>query len=105
MQSECWKRLFLLLLTRCRGFDLRPVAEVLKSGFAVAAGAEGGADVEEVAEDVVVHGADFCRGLGFAPECAGKTVAGIEFLTVVEDAPAGGRGAGTLRDGDDQPVH
>src|SRR5450755_1333982 len=73
----------------CRRLRFAPVAEVAEGGAAGAGGEDGGAQVEESAEDVVVHAADFGRFAGLLPVLAGEAEVEIDFLVVVDDAQSG----------------
>src|ERR1017187_4819425 len=70
----------------CRHLRFRPVVEVAEAGAAGAGGEDGGAQVEESAEDVVVHATDFGRFAGLLPALARQAEVEIDFLVVVDDA-------------------
>src|ERR1039457_2305854 len=84
----------------CRHLRFRPVAEVAEARAAGAGGEDGGAEVEESTEDVVMHSADFGRFTGLLPALAGEAEVEIDFLVVVDDAQGGARCALLLAAGD-----
>src|ERR1035441_8616385 len=84
----------------CRHIRFRPIAEVAETGAAGAGGENGGAEVEESAEDVVVHAADFSRFAGLLPALAGESEVEIDFLVVIGDAQSGAGCALLLAAGD-----
>src|ERR1035438_2151194 len=63
----------------CRRLLFGPVAEVAEAGAAGGGGETGGAEVEESAEDVVVHAADFSRFAALLPALAGEAEVEIDF--------------------------
>src|SRR5512142_2316193 len=84
----------------CRHLRFSPIAEVAEAGAAGAGGEDGGAKVEETAEDGVVHTADFGRFAGLLPALAGEAEVEIDFLVVIDDAQSGAGCALVLAAGD-----
>src|ERR1017187_3293637 len=76
----------------CRHIHSGPEVEGPERGFARAGGVNGGTDIKEAVQDVVVHAGDLSRLLRLPPCLTRQLIVEVDLLTIIDDAQ---RGAGS----------